>query len=171
MINFYRGLEENYSAELHGGGIYQCSDTGNTYVFGVLNWNENQITLDYTADLAGGNGTISEDVLSKIQTALSNNKIVVVRNNNDIFPLVVKDDTDTITIHGLSYYEDSQYNSIQYYEYVITKATRAIVTNTKDIPHFTSTGEGTQYLSDDGTYKELPTKEYVDSKVSWTTIE
>lgn len=46
MINFYKGLEENYSSEQHSEGIYQCTDTGNTYVFGVLNEDEGGVQID-----------------------------------------------------------------------------------------------------------------------------
>lgn len=38
-VNFWKGLEANYNSETHKDGIYQCTDTGNTYIFGVLNKN------------------------------------------------------------------------------------------------------------------------------------
>lgn len=36
-VNFYKGLAANYVAETHKDGIYQCTDTGDTYIFGVKN--------------------------------------------------------------------------------------------------------------------------------------
>lgn len=36
-VNFYKGLAKDYSAENHANGIYQCTDTGDTWVFGVKN--------------------------------------------------------------------------------------------------------------------------------------
>lgn len=39
LVKFYKGLEENYSEDIHSNSIYQCTDTGNTYIFGVLNKN------------------------------------------------------------------------------------------------------------------------------------
>lgn len=36
-VNFWKGLAANYSAETHAEGIYQCTDTGDTYIFGTLN--------------------------------------------------------------------------------------------------------------------------------------
>ena len=36
-VNFYKGLAADYVAETHQDGIYQCTDTGDTYIFGVLN--------------------------------------------------------------------------------------------------------------------------------------
>lgn len=36
-VNFWKGLAANYSAETHAEGIYQCTDTGDTYIFGVKN--------------------------------------------------------------------------------------------------------------------------------------
>ena len=38
-VNFWKGLEANYNVETYKDGIYQCTDTGNTYMFGVLNKN------------------------------------------------------------------------------------------------------------------------------------
>lgn len=37
FVNFYKGLAADYVAETHQDGIYQCTDTGDTYIFGVLN--------------------------------------------------------------------------------------------------------------------------------------
>lgn len=37
FVEFWKGIAANYSAETHAEGIYQCSDTGDTYIFGVLN--------------------------------------------------------------------------------------------------------------------------------------
>lgn len=34
MVNFWKGAESNYSSATHGGGIYQCTDSGNVYIFG-----------------------------------------------------------------------------------------------------------------------------------------
>lgn len=36
-VNFYKGLAADYVAETHQDGIYQCTDTGDTYIFGVKN--------------------------------------------------------------------------------------------------------------------------------------
>lgn len=37
LVKFYKGIAANYNAADHGNGIYQCTDTGDTYIFGVKN--------------------------------------------------------------------------------------------------------------------------------------
>lgn len=37
LVRFDKGLEENYNPDVHSTSIYQCTDTGNTYIFGQLN--------------------------------------------------------------------------------------------------------------------------------------
>lgn len=46
-VNFYKGPAASYVAETHQGGIYQCTDTGDTYVFGVLNHNSDGASGDF----------------------------------------------------------------------------------------------------------------------------
>lgn len=63
-VNFYKGLAADYVAETHQDDIYQCTDTGDTYIFGVKNSNsggDGAIILDWVTDLAGGKGTISNN--------------------------------------------------------------------------------------------------------------
>lgn len=36
-VQFWKGLAADYNAASHQDGIYQCTDTGDTYIFGVLN--------------------------------------------------------------------------------------------------------------------------------------
>lgn len=35
LINFYKGLKENYSPDTHGNSIYSCTDTNECYILGV----------------------------------------------------------------------------------------------------------------------------------------
>ena len=46
LINFYKGLKENYSSDTHGNSIYSCTDTNECYILGVLyeNISEEEIT-------------------------------------------------------------------------------------------------------------------------------
>ena len=84
LINFYKGLEENYSSDTHSEGIYQCTDTGNTYVFGVLNKDSgSDLTIGETAGTAfdGGRGKAVEDIVNNIK----NERIVTRIERNDIF--------------------------------------------------------------------------------------
>lgn len=36
-VNFWKLPAAQYNPSTHSKGIFQCSDTGNTYIFGVLN--------------------------------------------------------------------------------------------------------------------------------------
>lgn len=79
-VNFWKGPAADYVAGTHGEGIYQCTDTGDTYIFGVKNSGKggdgesnSYHILDWAEDLAGGNGTLSanavevfEDILGRI---------------------------------------------------------------------------------------------------------
>lgn len=35
LVNFYRGIESNYNAELHQNSVYQCTDSNSVYIFGI----------------------------------------------------------------------------------------------------------------------------------------
>lgn len=49
-VNFYKGLEANYNATDHADGIYQCTDTGDTYIFGIKNSGDVSNILIQTED-------------------------------------------------------------------------------------------------------------------------
>lgn len=80
-VNFWKGPAADYVAETHGEGIYQCTDTGDTYIFGVKNSGSGGGTEDYvtqeelTQGLAGKANTshthnISD--VSDLQNQLNN---------------------------------------------------------------------------------------------------
>lgn len=74
FVEFWKGIAANYSAETHAEGIYQCTDTGNTYIFGVLNsgsgGGSDSLVLSYENELNNGNnGSLSETVYNKIYQA------------------------------------------------------------------------------------------------------
>ena len=47
-VNFWKGLAADYVAETHGEGIYQCTDTGDTYIFGVKNSGKGGGNVDFS---------------------------------------------------------------------------------------------------------------------------
>lgn len=72
-VNFYKGLASAYVAETHQGGIYQCTDTGDTYVFGVLNKcseeiadNQKDLTIISPSDPLYFNPNDTEENLSSL---------------------------------------------------------------------------------------------------------
>lgn len=71
-VNFYKGPAASYVAETHQGGIYQCTDTGDTYVFGVLNRNSSGASGDFatqeelTQGLAGKADTVHTHAISDV---------------------------------------------------------------------------------------------------------
>ena len=62
LINFYKGLKENYSPDTHGNSIYSCTDTNECYILGVLyeNLSEQEI-----ADKIGTNTYTDANYISK----------------------------------------------------------------------------------------------------------
>lgn len=73
FVNFWKLPSTDYDAEQHSGGIFQCSDTGDTYIFGVLNsgsGGSDSLVLSYENELNNGNnGSLSETVYNKIYQA------------------------------------------------------------------------------------------------------
>ena len=65
-VNFWKGPAADYVAETHGEGIYQCTDTGDTYIFGVLN-----------SGSGGGKMLYQETTFEEL---------VQKRNNNELIP-------------------------------------------------------------------------------------
>lgn len=71
-VNFYKGPATSYVAETHQGGVYQCTDTGDTYVFGVLNHNSSGASGDFatqeelTQGLAGKADTVHTHAISDV---------------------------------------------------------------------------------------------------------
>lgn len=71
-VNFYKGPAASYVAETHQGGVYQCTDTGDTYVFGVLNHNSSGASGDFATQeeleqgLAGKANTVHTHAISDV---------------------------------------------------------------------------------------------------------
>lgn len=62
LINFYKGLKENYSPDTHGNSIYSCTDTNECYILGVLYEN---ISEQEIADKIGTNTYTNANYISK----------------------------------------------------------------------------------------------------------
>lgn len=62
LINFYKGLKENYSPDTHGNSIYSCTDTNECYILGVLYEN---ISEQEIADKIGTNTYTDANYISK----------------------------------------------------------------------------------------------------------
>lgn len=88
LVNFYKGPESEYLEETHGGGIYQCTDSENTYIFGVKNKSSETeiINLAFTAlPDNGSQHTIDQSNFNKLASALDSNKMIYVRTACNLF--------------------------------------------------------------------------------------
>lgn len=85
LVDFNKGPAASYDAEAHGNGIYQCTDTGDTYIFGIKNGGSTQDDRIYIWDLSAKeisfpntsetdsfsrNFTITSEELNSITTSL-----------------------------------------------------------------------------------------------------
>lgn len=80
-VQFWKGLAANYRAESHSGGIYQCTDTGDTYIFGTLNSGKegSDLVIGETAGTAfdGARGKAVEDEVDDLK--LTDNRLRLLK--------------------------------------------------------------------------------------------
>lgn len=92
MVNFWNGPKANYNAETHKNGIYQCTDTGDTYMFGSLNSGKgsDDFRIITTSDdfffdpddtLDNLNGMDLSDITESYLRGLFADKILIINNN------------------------------------------------------------------------------------------
>lgn len=94
LVEFYKGPASGYDAGSHSNGIYQCTDTGDTYIFGVLNKGGKGIrVLDFDTDFKGGSGNMDGDLYNTLKQELSDGVPMfikmMVEENPIIYPLIV----------------------------------------------------------------------------------
>ena len=128
------------------------SGDGNSYLSNDGTYRSPILVLDRTIDLANGNGTVTQTIADEISSAIAKDNLIIVTSDNGTFPLTARETDDTLEIEGLCLWRDSEYKTIQYYQYVIDKSTLAITTTVVDMPHFTEEGDGSRYLADNGQY-------------------
>lgn len=88
LVNFYKGPESEYLEETHGGGIYQCTDSENTYIFGVKNKSSETEIINLAFTSLPDNGsqhTIDQSNFNKLASALDSNKVIYVRTACNLF--------------------------------------------------------------------------------------
>ena len=88
LVNFYKGPESDYLEETHGGGIYQCTDSENTYIFGVKNKSSETEIINLAFTSLPDNGsqhTIDQSNFNKLASALDSNKVIYVRTACNLF--------------------------------------------------------------------------------------
>lgn len=171
--------EVDYSVESVGGAINLKADTvtidratrlvthindeikfitsgkGNRYLSNDGTYKSIMLVLNKETDLANGNGTVTQTIADEISSAIAEDNLIIVTSDNGIFPLTARETDDTLEIEGLCLWQDSEYKTIQYYQYVIDKSTLAITTTVVDQPHFTEEGDGNKYLGDNGLYQNV----------------
>lgn len=94
LVEFYKGPASGYDAGSHSNGIYQCTDTGDTYIFGVLNKGGKGIrVLDFATDFKGGSGNMDEDLYNTLKQELSDGVPMFIKmtvgENPIMYPLIV----------------------------------------------------------------------------------
>lgn len=62
LVDFNKGPAASYDAEAHSNGIYQCTDTGDTYIFGIKNGGKNGLIP--STDLPEPHKNLIKDILS-----------------------------------------------------------------------------------------------------------
>lgn len=200
-VNFYKGLAANYVAETHKDGIYQCTDTGDTYIFGILNSgtgggsSQSIVILDWVEDLAGGKGTISNNAYNLLNNFITSQDIntpvfikairttgtqAVPEGGGLTINLIPAEIYISGTILYLSLFTKldisnevfptdillSDIGVISKVNFQISMDSKSIELTTAGNLEFELKGDGTKFLSDDGTYKaptidtsDLATKE------------
>lgn len=87
-VQFWKGPAANYNATNHSGGVYQCTDTGDTYIFGVLNSGGGGgvigLVLDLENDFPGNSGMISTELFNKINQAITDGVPIFIKSNRGI---------------------------------------------------------------------------------------
>ena len=94
LVEFYKGPASGYDAGSHSNGIYQCTDTSDTYIFGVLNKGGKGIrVLDFATDFKGGSGNMDGDLYNTLKQELSDGVPMFIKmmvgENPIIYPLIV----------------------------------------------------------------------------------
>lgn len=101
-VQFWKGPASGYNAETHGEGIYQCTDTGDTYVFGVLNKGASEggsdLVIGETTGTAfdGGRGKAVEDNIKILP------KTIVLGSDYSGNVFTVTPTQTAVNIHGIS---------------------------------------------------------------------
>lgn len=157
-------IERNLSFYKDGDGTKFLADDG-TYKAIEMPEAEGLPTFSLTDDLASGNGVISSSVWERLTAARTANTPIVVVNDMGSLPVAnvailgfgnneqLQGTTDIIMparINDLENYTVTQ----TVYQITGGGSTYQIATVTKNLKFYNS-GNGTKFLSDDGTYKEI----------------
>ena len=157
-VNFWKGLAANYSAETHAEGIYQCTDTGNTYIFGVKN--QPALVVNLQEDFPLGNTEVNPSVCLKYVNAIEN-KVPIIQvattSKGDVrqYPIIVYVSEETITIVVNEDDVSASVVAINISKIVVNRLNGSYTRTSfgRDQLGFSFGGDGTKFLSDDGTYK------------------
>lgn len=95
LVNFYKGKSYDYNEDNHSNGIYQCTDTGDTYIFGVKNGNNNDKQVNVLYPIIIGAEEIPTQLIPILNIALNsidsinaedfNNAVNYLRSNNNFY--------------------------------------------------------------------------------------
>lgn len=175
LVNFYKGKSYDYNEDNHSNGIYQCIDTGDTYIFGVKNGNsanDGNILIIDMDDLMEDENTISLNSFNQINNAITNNykqiifKSAYIDANEqqiDYFPVIKSlKESSYIYLYIISSIGMSPELIVGDMFYLESSSiiVLAIDTTTRNVLQYNLisndiTGDGTKFLSDNGFYKSI----------------
>lgn len=160
-VNFYKGLAADYVAETHQDGIYQCTDTGDTYIFGVKNsgsegGDEPYYEFDLESEFPNESGTITAETLEKAQKFLENPTKPIYMKGAGVFCIGIgSTNTLDITINLPRFITTSEARLWVIYSTIlsINISTQSYTKGDIGVIQFNSGRDGTKYLSDNGSYR------------------
>lgn len=137
-VQFWKLPAAQYKAQEHGNGIFQCSDTGDTYIFGVLN-----------TSLSKENKSNVEKIIQGVKTL---NSATHVLDENAFIVEGGKVKLNFACVAYLSSPTDKSEHKIAIPE-ASTTANGLLSASDKDkINSITKTGDGRSYLNNAGQY-------------------
>lgn len=130
-VTFHKGPSSAYDPAQHAGGIYQCTDTQDTWVFGVKNSGAaaqpaaNVIPLE---EMQAANGTLPEETMAKIEDSAQRGTPLFARSSaGNLYPLFIYSNNSTNICVGYlgCFVVGTDRFSLAGTSILVTKATRA----------------------------------------------
>ena len=150
-INLDNFLSKNNELEYTPVGDYNPATK--KYVDDQIKANDNVLIINAT-DISGA--TIEPSIVTSLQSAIQEGKVVILKDNNTLTLCKVDyNGSDTITIHTDQFNPDGTGYVLNCNDVAINTASNQI-TKTPSSFNLVTNGDGLQYLSNDGTYKDFP---------------
>ena len=150
-VNFDNYLTKNNTTEFTPTGDYNPATK--KYVDDQIKANDNVLIINAT-DIS--EDTIDPSIVTSLQSAIQEGKVVILKDDNTLTLCKVDyNGSDTITIHTDQFNPDGTGYVLNCNDVAINTASNQI-TKTPSSFNLVTNGDGLQYLSNDGTYKDFP---------------